>query len=432
MEEKIICLSDCKKMKPNKITINEILREKGKDFVKAYRGSLTAWQIKNLAAIADCRTPAYGGRIEECDECGDRYALYNSCRNRHCPQCQTLTTNQWLEVRRSELLPCNYFHIVFTIPEELNKIIYANQEKCYSLFFRAVSETIKILSEDKRYLGFLPGFIAILHTWSQTLYFHPHLHCLVTAAGLDINHKWQETDGNFFAHIDVMSIIFKRIFTREIKFLCRKRELNIIERPEIKKFYKTIKSAGRQQWVVYSKPLLENINAVLEYFGRYTHRVAISNYRIISMKDDIISFRWKDYKDGGKKKIMPLEVSEFLHRFSMHILPKRFVKIRYYGLFNKQMQKKYREIILKQIEPADSINYNKTMNCIQLTFNSPEEKSKEKQDIQETIPMISNNDLMKCPSCKKGRLIKILEIEPLKYKRKKRKKFRAPPEKKVS
>jgi len=394
---------------------------------------LTAWQIKNLTAIADCRTAAYGGRIEECDECGERYILYNSCRNRHCPQCQTITTNQWLDARRSELLPCNYFHIVFTLPDKLNKIIYANQEKCYSLFFHAVSETIKILSEDKRYLGFLPGFIAILHTWSQTLFFHPHMHCLMTAGGLDINNQWLETNGKFFAHIDVMSIIFKRIFTRELKSLCRKHELNIIERDEIKKFYKTVKIAGRQQWIVFSKPLLENINAVLEYFGRYTHRVAISNYRILSMKDNIVTFRWKDYKHNSRKKIMPLEVSEFLHRFSMHILPKRFVKIRYYGLFNKQKQKCYRKIILKQIELIDSINYNKQMQAIEKQHNLPDEKTKDVQeDIQEKFIITENRDLIKCPSCKKGRLIKIMEIEPIKYKRKNRKKFRAPPEKIIS
>lgn len=315
-------------------------------------------QLKALRDIQQCRTSELGGHKEVCDSCGGIRISYNSCRNRHCPKCQSLPAEKWILERSDEILPIDHFHVVFTMPDELNTLIMNNphnQQVVYNILFKAASQTLLQLSWDKKFLGAKIGIIGILHTWGQTLMFHPHLHFLVTGGGLSTSKKGEgENDGdqcdqyqwvwarrNFLFPVKVMSKLFKGIFLSDLQdsHLDGKLKLKGTDGNADKNFQELIQSINYKKWVVYCKPPLKNSSKVIEYFGRYTHRVAISNRRIIKVEDGRVFFKWKDYKDGNKIKIMSLEAVEFIRRFLLHILPERFVKIRYYGLYGNRNRK---------------------------------------------------------------------------------------------
>lgn len=295
------------------IEIQDIINQHGTEFLASHR--LSPVQRKAFWAIQNCRTSALGAHVDTCDECGFEKISYNSCRNRHCPKCQTVTREQWVEKQNQYLLNTGYFHVVFTLPEELHSVMLQNQELAYKLFFKAVSETLLELCADKKFLGAKPGITMVLHTWGQNLMFHPHIHCIVTGGGLTSDGKWRASRKKFFLPVKVLSRKFRG------KFLSFLKQTELPASP----------SLHQKEWVVYCKPPFKNASKVIEYLGRYTHRVAISNNRILALKDGKVTFSWRDYRDG-KKKAMTLTAAEFIRRFMLHILPPGFRKIRHYGI----------------------------------------------------------------------------------------------------
>ena len=296
------------------IEVQDIFNQFGGDFFKNH--TLSPVQAKAFAAIRNCRTSVLGAHIDTCNECGFEKISYNSCRNRHCPKCQTFTKELWVEKQNQYLLSTGYFHVVFTLPEKLNQVMLRNQETAYGLFFKAVSETLLELCADHKYLGARPGITTVLHTWGQNLMYHPHIHCVVTGGGLTSNGKWRDSRKKFFLPVKVLS----RKFRGKFLFFLKQARLSLSP------------ALYQDEWVVYCKPPFKNISKVIEYLGRYTHRVAISNHRILELKDGIVTFSWRDYRHGNKKKTMTVTAVEFIRRFMLHILPSGFRKIRHYGI----------------------------------------------------------------------------------------------------
>ncbi|NCE66526.1 IS91 family transposase [Pseudoflavonifractor sp. 524-17] len=285
-------------------------------------------QRKAVQDIINCRTATLGAHIDTCDNCGYMRISYNSCRNRHCPKCQTFAKEKWIDKQRKNLLNTPYFHVVFTVPSELNPVFRYRQSTMYALLFQAASETVLELCADRKYLGAMPGITAILHTWGQNLQFHPHIHMIVTGGGLTPDQKWQVSSKHFFLPVRVLSAKFRGKFLALLK----------ARFPTIDKSLLDI--CYQKKWVVYCKPPFDNAGKVISYLGRYTHRVAISNDRILSMGNGKVTFRWRDYAHGNQKKRMTLDAEEFIRRFLLHILPAGFRKIRHYGLFAARSKEK--------------------------------------------------------------------------------------------
>jgi len=333
--------------KEKRIEIADIFRKYGGAFREKYRLPLHYIKVMNLISV--CRTSSLGGHLEKCDQCGYQRNAYNSCRNRHCPKCQYSAKEKWIDQRKSELLPIPYYHIVFTIPEELNNITLVNKTVMYSILFKSASETLLVLGKDPKHLGAEIGIIAVLHTWGQNLMDHPHLHCIVTGGGLSKDKsKWikakKAKHKNFFIHVNVLSDLFKKKFlyyfkkaqkNKELKFIGKLSELN-----EYKVFQRMLNSLYAKKWITYCKRPFGGGEKVVEYLGRYTHRVAISNNRIKRMENNKVVFAWKDYRDKNTTKEMELPAVEFIRRFMLHILPKNFYKIRYYGILSSRNKQK--------------------------------------------------------------------------------------------
>lgn len=310
--------------------VQDIFNKYGEDFLKNHK--LSYEQSKAFTAILNCRTAALGGHADICENCGSTRISYNSCRNRHCPKCQTLAKERWIEGQKANLLNVGYFHVVFTIPGELNTLIYQNQTVCYNILFRAVSETLQELCADKKYLGAKIGFTSVLHTWGQNLYFHPHIHCIVAGGGLNALGKWVHSHKKFFLPVKVIS----RKFRGKFLALLKSANLEFFGSSSPYSFPGLIDACYKKEWVVYCKPPFKTAACVVEYLGRYTHRVAISNNRILSVKNGFVSFKWRDYKDNSKWKVMTVSADEFIRRFLLHILPHGFMKIRHYGLLGNR------------------------------------------------------------------------------------------------
>lgn len=344
---------------------------------------LTLAQHKAMSAIQKCRTSQLGGHKEVCDDCGHTQISYNSCRNRHCPKCQSLAKERWIENQKYNLLDVGYFHVVFTIPDTLNSMIYQNQKVIYTLLFKAVAETLPELASDKKYLGAKIGFTSVLHTWGQNLMHHPHIHCIVPGGGLSSIGKWVNSRKKFFIPVKVLSRKFRGKFLYYLKQLYYQNKLEFHGSQTYlsnkKDFEELLSSLYYKEWVVYCKPPFRNAACVVEYLGRYTHRVALSNKRIVNLEKDTVTFKWRDYKDGSKHKLMTLSADEFIRRFLIHILPNGFMKIRHYGLLG---------------------NRNKTTKlklCKQLTHTPL--LTKEKASTLQLIQKITGVDLSKCPIC---------------------------------
>lgn len=305
------------------IELQDILRKYIDEYLKIHQASYM--QLKTINAILKCRTHHLGGHSNVCKTCGNVELSYNSCRNRHCPKCQTFAKEQWIENRKSDLLNVGYFHVVFTLPSELNMLIYNNQTECYNILFKAVSETLNELCNDPKYLGAKSGFTCILHTWGQNLNFHPHIHCIIPGGGITADKQWRQSKKKFFIPVRVLSKVFRG------KFLYYLKQAELPVPNEAIEFQNLMNLCYQKDPVVYCKQPFKTANCVIEYLGRYTHRIAISNNRILSFKDGMVTFKWRDYRDKSKWKLMTLTAVEFIRRFLMHILPHRFTKIRHYG-----------------------------------------------------------------------------------------------------
>jgi hypothetical protein len=378
-------------MKPS-LEVADLFRAFGPAYREAHPMPLRHHRV--MRAIEICRTAELGGHLDQCDHCAAVRISYNSCRNRHCPKCQSLAKERWLEAREKDLLPTPYFHVVFTLPEGLRPLALRNQKVLYNLLFKAVSETLTALAQDSKHLGAEIGFMAILHTWSQTLIDHPHLHCLVTGGGLSLDRKrWVSSKKDFFIPVSVLSSLFRGKFLDGLKKRYAAGELTFPGQIEVLKeapaFKRLLTNLYHQEWVVYCRPPLKHPEKVMDYLGRYTHRVALSNDRLVKLEDNQVTFRWRDSADNNKIKWLPLEVFEFIRRFLLHVLPEQFVKIRYYGILSHRNRK------------------GKLLRCKKLlgVVTSEELDAAPKETWQDLLTRITGIDPRICPHCGKGKMI---------------------------
>ncbi len=381
------------------LEVADIFRAFGPAYREAHK--LPLRHLRVLRAIEICRTAELGGHLDQCDHCGTVRISYNSCRNRHCPKCQGLEKERWLEARGKDLLPTPYFHVVFTLPEGLRPLALRNQKVVYNLLFKAVSETLTELARDSKHLGAETGLMAILHTWSQTLIHHPHLHCLVTGGGLSLDGKrWLRSRKDFFIPVKVLSCLFRGKFLDGLK---KEYEAGLLQFPgqveELKEasvFKRFLTNLYHQPWVVYCKPPLKHPKKVVDYLGRYTHRVALSNDRLVKLEGNEVTFRWRDSADNNTIKLLTLEALEFIRRFLLHVLPSQFVKIRYYGILSHRSRK------------------GKLLRCKKLLGVSTSEEPKEdpKESWQDLLTRITGIDPRVCPYCGKGKMIQRETLPP--------------------
>ncbi len=358
----------------------DIVRLHGSDVRGAQ--TLASVQLRALRAIETCRTPALGGHRETCDRCGASRAVYHSCRNRHCPKCQTLAKERWIEARRAELLPVSYFHVVFTLPHELNRLAQHRPRVIYNLLFAAAAQTLQTFGRDPKHLGGEIGITAILHTWGQNLGQHIHLHCLVTGGALAIEGaRWIPSHPRYLFPVRALSPVFRAKFLAGLERAFEKR---LLPRDDIdvEPLFATLRE---KPWVVYTKRPFAGPESVLQYLGRYTHRIAISNDRILDFRDGVVRFRWRDYKDANRNKAMTLPADEFLRRFLLHVLPSGFMRIRHFGLLANRHRK------------------SKLERCRTL-LAAPPPPEKNAESIAAMLERLTGKDPTVCPFCEQGTL----------------------------
>ena len=376
---------------PGRLELADILRAHGHQLP-----SLSAAQAEVMNDLVRCRTAELGGHILKCPQCGHEKPSYNSCRNRHCPKCQSLQKARWLEARMADLLPVHYFHVVFTVPEGLNPLILRNQRTLCNILFRAVSETLREVAANPAHLGAQIGFIAVLHTWGQTLVDHPHLHCVVPGGGLSPDgSRWIPCPKDFFLPVRVLSEVFRGKFLQYTERAFRKGQLDfpgqIESLADPVAFKRLLQSSTRSKWVVYAKRPFAGPEQVLEYLGRYTHGVALSNNRLVAMQNGQVTFTWKDYRQGGMRKTMTLAATEFIRRFLLHILPKHFVRIRHYGMLGNPVHREK----LAQCRRHLGV-------CAEAQSQTVERL---KDTWQELLQRLTGVDATLCPHCKIGHLV---------------------------
>jgi hypothetical protein len=332
-------------MKEHRLELADVFRTHQHDFLTRWNSVLSRQQRKALRDIRDCRTAVLGGHLYECDRCGHRVKVFNSCRNRHCPKCQATARAKWLAERETELLPVPYFHVVFTLPQQIGRLALQNQKQIYSILFKTAAETLLTIAADPRHLGASIGFLAVLHTWGQNLHLHPHLHCVVPGGGVSPDgSRWIACrKDSFFLPYKVLSRLFRKLFLSSLAKAFRKGQLHLSgELRELAKpaaFQALREAAANLEWVVHVKPPFGGPRRVLKYLARYTHRVAISNHRLRSLENGQVSFDWKDYADHSRTKTMTLDAVEFIRRFLRHILPSGFVRIRQFGFLANRVRK---------------------------------------------------------------------------------------------
>lgn len=374
------------------VELADIFQMHGDEYCRAH--VLTPEQHKVMNAIKNCRTSVLGGHIYQCDHCSALHCSYNSCRNRHCPKCESFKAAKWLEDRQAELLPVPYFHVVFTLPHAVNNLVLYNKKMLYNLLFEAVWETLKTLGEDKNRLGGLMGMIAILHTWGQTLSQHNHLHCIVPGGALSQSGKWKSAKKYLFP-VKVLSKLFRGIFVSKLRLAHEQGGLvlptQLTETLTANGFDELLNQLMKVNWVVYAKPPFAGPEKLLNYLGRYTHKIAISNHRIISVDEEAVTFKWRDYSDNNQEKVMRLKPDEFIRRFLSHVLPDGFMRIRSFGFLSNASKVKK----VKQIQT-------------QLKYTP--KKAEEKRDTASLMLELTGNDISLCPYCKQGKLKRIQEI----------------------
>ena len=371
------------------LEVADIIRAAGEVFIEQNRHWLCWKHVKILRAIERCRTAALGGHLDECTRCGHRAISFNSCRNRHCPKCQTAARDRWIAARQKELLPTRYLHVVFTLPGRLSPLVLQNKKIIYHLLFRTSAETLLEVARNPEHLGVEIGFFSVLHTWSQKLTAHPHVHCVVPAGGLSPDHaRWIRSRDNYFLPKKVLAELFRGKFVDALKEAFQNGQLHfhgdlkLLAQPEI--FAAWLRPLHRQDWVVYLKRPFGGPAYVVHYLGRYTHRVAISNHRLVSFKDGQVTFRWRDSAHHNEQKLMTLSVDEFLRRFLLHILPKGFVRIRNFGF----LANRRRSTLLPL--------------CFQLLGTTPQPPAEEHSSSTEDAA-----ELYRCPYC--GGPMKVIE-----------------------
>jgi hypothetical protein len=320
------------------LEVADLIREAGTAFFDHSRKWFTWLHLKILTAIVCCRTSTLGGHVDECSCCGHRAISFNSCRNRHCPKCQANARDRWLEARRRELLPTRYVHVVFTLPHQLAPLALQNKREIYSLLFRASAETLLAVARDPQHLGAEIGFFSVLHTWNQQLLHHPHVHCVVPAGGLAPDHsRWIAAPDGFFLPVKILSRVFRGKFVAGLRNLHNAGQLGfhgaLSHLQSAPAFAAMLRGLFRSDWVVYGKRPFGGAEHALRYLGCYTHRVAISNHRLVDLAEGIVTFRWRDAAHKNKKRLTRLRLEEFLRRFFLHVLPKGFVRIRHFGFF---------------------------------------------------------------------------------------------------
>jgi hypothetical protein len=360
---------------------------------ESYRQSnpLSCEQRKVMHHIEQCRTAALGGHIERCNVCSFERIAYNSCRNRHCPKCQAMAKEQWLNDRKAELLPCGYFHLVFTLPHALNPIILSNRKKTLAMLFGAVNETLQAFARDPQWrLEGQLGFIGVLHTWSQTLIDHFHLHCLIPAGAL-AGDRWRPARESYLFKVESLAKEFKKRYLKKLASAYRQDRIKV---PQNSAFDDMLRSLAERQWIVYAKRPFAGPQQVLEYLGRYTHRVAISNHRILSVADGKVAFIYRDPKRKSVR-IMTLAAEEFIRRFLLHVLPKSFMKIRYFGFLAHRNKKQAIPFLRKLINPKAKL---------------PE---KIKETVAQMMLRLTGIELTLCPQCRKGRMVKIRDLSKI-------------------
>jgi predicted Zn-ribbon and HTH transcriptional regulator len=364
---------------------------------------LTAQQYKVMKRIEICRTAALGGHVEACDQCGYTRNAYNSCRDRHCPKCQTLVKEKWLNNRKAELLPCPYFHNVFTLPHELNSLIMVNKRIMLALLFTAVKETLQVFARDPQWRieGQL-GFISVLHTWNQKLMDHFHLHCIIPAGALSFDRKrWIDASRKYLFGVQSLAKEFQKRYLNKLEKAYRKNTLSFNGRAagykDEKQFLQLLSVLWDKQWISYAKQPFGGPEQVLEYLGRYTHRVAITNNRIIAIENGSIRFRYRDRSDGDKEKELTVSAHEFIRRFLLHVLPRGFTKIRYYGFLAHANKKTCIELIRTLIDA--------TTAYVQKLVES----------VQEMMLRLTGVDIGCCPQCGKGKLVYLRLIDGSAY-----------------
>lgn len=313
----------------NSYTIQDIFQKFGEEYISIYNLSDEQWKVFN--AIKKCKTKELGIHTITCSECGDTTIGYNSCRNRHCPMCQSYAREKWIENESKYLLDCPYFHIITTVPADLNEIAMYNQKDFYKILDKATSESILELAKDPKWLGAKIGITSILHTWGQTMEFHPHIHNIVTGGGIS-NNEWKTTKENYMFKVQVLSTLFKKKFLSMLKKLNLRLPKHLEKLKDVKELNNFLRPLYNKDWVTYIEPPKGSPENVIEYIGRYAFRVAISNYRIKNIDDNNVTFEYKDYKDNSKIKLMTITGVEFIRRFLLHVLPKYFTKIKHYGL----------------------------------------------------------------------------------------------------
>jgi len=336
------------------IEVQDILKQYGGDFLNSHK--LNHAQLKAFRDIRGCRTVIMGGHVDICDKCGHQEISYNSCRNRHCPKCQTIAKEQWIDKQSQNLLDIPYFHVVFTLPDNLNPIVYQNQDIMYNMFFRAATGTLMELSADCKYLGATPGITAVLHTWGQNLLYHPHIHFIVTGGGLSSSHEWVNSREKFFIPVKVLSSKFRGKFMAYFRAAKLSFYNNVADLDNPAAFNSFVSTLYDKDWITYCKPPFESPSRVISYLGRYTHRVAISNNRILHCDDGLVTFNWRDYKDSNKVKELTVTSEEFIRRFMLHILPSGLRKIRHYGILAARDKSKRIDLCRNLTNPYGCLN----------------------------------------------------------------------------
>ena len=402
--------------------IGDIFRVYGDAYRQKREGKIPAHILKTMRGIQDCRTAVLGGHQRVCADCGTKEIAYNSCRNRHCPKCQTLSKERWIEGQKASLLNIGYFHVVFTIPDSLNPVAFQNQKAVYNILFKAVSETLTELAADPKHLGAQIGFTSILHTWGQNLMHHPHIHCVVPDGGIApdggwVNAKHQDKKGKeFLIPVRVLSRKFRGKFLYYLKLAYKNGELNFYGQQTAigspGRFQNLLASLYAKEWYVYCKRPFTTTEAVIEYLGRYTHRVAISNNRIVSCDDGKVRFKWRDNKDGAKLKVMEIRAEEFIRRFLIHVLPPRFMKIRHYGLLGNR-NKKEKVALCKELTnthlstSSPNPTSSSTPNTSQAGIGSNDSQAQTTTSTPDLILKITGIDITKCRACGSGSLYKV-------------------------
>ena len=378
----------------------DIFRRHGSGFRLTH--PLSPEQRRVMRAIEVCRTSVLGGHVDQCDACSYQRVSYNSCRNRHCPKCQSLAKARWLEARMADLLPVEYFHVVFTLPEQLASLALQNKRVVYNILFATAAETLRTIAADAKHLGAEIGFLSVLHTWGQTLRHHPHLHCVVPGGGLSPDGlRWVSCRQGFFLPVNVLARLFRRLFLAALAQAFENGKLTFHGTSaclaESHTFHRLLASLRAREWWVYAKPPFGGPEQVLAYLGRYTHRVAISNHRLLKLENGQVAFRWKDYARGNQQRSMTLKTNEFIRRFLLHVLPRGFQRLRQFGLLANRQRRHKLALCRTLLGTASPTITNQPLP----------------RDYQSLYQTVTGQSLKQCPACRAGTMKLTQHLAPL-------------------